>query len=64
MPLFQYSRRPITIHAAFIYYYTLSLSPPGALRQGVARAAFDLVLDVMFQSTHHPRPSDRVSRGR
>jgi hypothetical protein len=39
-------------------------SPPAALRQGVARTVFDLVVDVMFNPIpHHLWPSDRVSRG-
>jgi hypothetical protein len=40
-------------------------SPPAALSQRIARAAVDheVVVEVLAPS-HHPRPSDRKSRGR
>jgi hypothetical protein len=57
-----------------VYTHSVSLIPhsvaliqfhstPAALRQGVAQAVFDLVRShvVNVYSTHHPRPSDRVS---
>jgi hypothetical protein len=44
MPLFRYSRHQLRFT---LHLFISILSPPTALRQGVARAAFDLVVHVV-----------------